>query len=475
VSDAGLTPSPPAPPPSGAAPSAASPPSGAAPSAASPPSGAAPGRPGSGVPATAPADEPRLLYLHVIVAALLGGFAVLGWFALYEWLNKKLWDNGFVSAHHWMFPVVCLPLSLAVGLLVKYWRAPSNLDGSMLDSLTGDVSRLQWKNLPVTVVQSLVSLFSGAVLGPEGAIGTISSKIAAFYCDLFRIPARHRPKLVFTSVSSAYNGLLESPVFTAVLGTEVSPDKAAWLATLPATLIGGGIGYGIFLLVGSSGFANFLHLPPVQHYVALDIVYVVLLALVGIVLAVLTGLFMRVAAGLFGRFRERVVTRALLAGVVFSVVGYFAPLVMFSGESQSKTLIANAASYGVALLGLIAVAKLALLAVGFKSGFLGGPTFPLIFASTAVALALNIVFPGIPITILVAGIMASAVYVVFRTPLMVVLLTGFMLDATPDLTALIVLSVATAMIVAPQLQKLIAARLARRQATPQKTTPQSPT
>jgi H+/Cl- antiporter ClcA len=432
---------------------------------------AAGGAAASGPPGAAEAPGSRLLYLHVIVVALGGGFALLGWFALYEWLNKKLWDNSFVSSHHWMFPVICLPLSLVVGLLVKYFKAPNNLEGSLLDSLTGDVSHLQWKNLPVTVVQSLVSLFSGAVLGPEGAIGSISSKIAAFYCDAFRIPVADRPKLVFTSVSSAYNGLLESPVFTAVLGTEVSPDKTAWLATLPATLIGGAIGYGVFLLVGNSGFANFLHLPPVKHYVALDMIYVVLLAFVGIVLAVLTGLFMQVALRLFGRFQKRIVTRALIAGVIFSVAGYFAPLIMFSGESQSKTLIANAASYGVALLLVIAVVKLALLAVGFKSGFLGGPTFPLIFASTSVALALNIVFPDIPITILVAGIMASAVYVLFRTPLMVVLLTAFMLNATPDLTALIILSVATAMIVTPQLQRLIAARQAERRAGRQ-TSPQ---
>jgi H+/Cl- antiporter ClcA len=418
-------------------------------------------------PAFAEPAQSRLIYVHVVVVAFLGGFALLGWFAFYNWLNKKLWDNSFVSAHHWMFPVICLPLSLVVGLLVKYFKAPSNLDGSILDSLTGNPTHLVWKNLPVTVVQSLVSLFSGAVLGPEGAIGQISSKLAALYCDAFRIPTADRPKLVFTGVASAYNGLLESPVFTAVLGTEVSADKTAWLATLPATLIGGAIGYAIFLLVGSSGFANFLHLPPVQHYVALDIVYVVLLALVGIVLAVLTGAFMQAAMRLFARFRERVVTRALLAGVIFSVVGYFAPLVMFSGESQSKTLIDNAASYGVALLLLIAVVKLALLAVGFKSGFMGGPTFPLIFASVSVALALNIAFPGIPITILVAGIMASAVYVLFRTPLMVVLLTAFMLNATPDLTALIILSVATAMIVAPQLLRLITARQAKRQAKSQ--------
>ena len=134
---------------------------------------------------------------------------------------------------------------------------------------------------------------------------------------------------------------------------------------------------------------------------------------------------------------------------------------MFSGETQVKTVIDGAAGYGIALLLVMAVGKLALLSVGFKSGFFGGPTFPLIFASVSVALALNIVFPGVPVAILVAGIMAGAVYVLSRTPLMVVLLTGSMLDGGPTMVALIVLAVATVMIVTPPLQKLIAARQAR--------------
>ena len=164
---------------------------------------------------------------HVIVVSLIGGFGVLLWFVLYEWLNKLIWDGSFVTDNAWMFPVICLPFSLLVGLLVKYAKAPSNLDGSILDSLTGDVSHLRWRDLPATVATSLASLFSGAVLGPEGAIGNIASKIAALYCDLFRVPADRRPKLVFASVASGYNGLLENPVFAAVLGTGGRGDQEA--------------------------------------------------------------------------------------------------------------------------------------------------------------------------------------------------------------------------------------------------------
>ena len=377
-------------------------------------------------------------------------------------LNKLVWEHGFVTGHAWMFPVVCLPFSLLVGLLVKYAKAPSNLDGSMLDSLTGDVMALRWKDLPATIATSLASLLSGAVLGPEGAIGNIASKIAALYCDLLRIPADRRPKLVFATVSSGYNGLLENPIFAAVLGTEVAATRKQGLSTLPASLIGGAIGYGIFLVLGEVGFLGFLHLPAVESYIWWYAPLMVPLALVGLLLAMLTAVFMRMATAFFGRFTEHVVLRAVVAGVVFSAVGLFAPLVMFAGETQVQTMIEGAAGYGIALLLVMAAGKLALMAVGFRSGFLGGPTFPLIFASTAVALALNLAFPDVPVAILVAGIMAGAVYALFRTPLMVVLLTGFMLDMGATMMALIVLAVATVMIATPPLQQRITARQAAR-------------
>jgi H+/Cl- antiporter ClcA len=428
------------------------------------PQAAAPSAAAAATPAETTAAYPWGLYLHVIVVSLIGGFGVLAWFVLYEWLNKLIWDGSYVADHAWMFPVICLPFSLLVGLLVKYARAPSNLDGSILDSLTGDTSHLKWKDLPATVATSLASLFSGAVLGPEGAIGNIASKIAALYCDLFRIPADRRPKLVFASVASGYNGLLENPVFAAVLGTEVAETKQQGLSTLPASLIGGGVGYGVFLLLHETGFVNFLHLPPVPSYSVWDAVLMVPLALIGLALAIFTGASMKISAGVFGRLKERVVLRALVAGAVFSVVGVFAPVVMFSGETQVQTVIEGAAGYGIAVLLVMALGKLALLSVGFKSGFLGGPTFPLIFASTSVALALNLAFPGVPVAIFVAGIMTGAVYALFRTPLMVVLLTGFMLDAGPTMVALIVLAIATVMIVMPPLQRLMAARQARRDA-----------
>jgi len=401
-------------------------------------------------------------YIHVIVIAVIGAVSVLAWLVFFETVNKLLWENDFVTANPWMFPVICLPFSLAVGLLVKYRHAPTTLDESILDSLSGDTSTIDWRTLPVTIVMSLVSLFSGAVLGPEGGIGGIASKLAVLYAEKVRIPAEQRSRLIFSSLASAYNGLVANPLFTGVLGTELIADAESRTKNLPANLIGGSIGYLVFFATGSSGLENYLHLSPNETIDPTDVVLVAVFGLLGLVLAIVAGGLFRAAATFMSRFKDREVERALIAGVIFSVVGTISPILLFSGETQIQTIAADPAKYGPPLLVAMALVKLALLAVAFKSGFLGGPTFPSIFASVCVALALSLLLPGVPSDVIIGGVMAGFLVVLFKAPFMVILLTVVMLQATAELTALIVLAVATVMIVQPYLLAAISSRQAAR-------------
>jgi H+/Cl- antiporter ClcA len=409
-------------------------------------------------------DRPVHPYLHVVAVAVITAAVVLVWLVFYETVNRLLWENDVVTANPWLFPVICLPFSLVVGLLVKYRKAPTTLDESLLDSLSGDTSAIDWRTLPITVLMSLVSLFSGAVLGPEGGIGGIASKLAVLYAEKVRIPAEQRSRLVFSSLASGYNGLIANPLFTGVLGSELVKDAEARARNLPANLIGGSIGFLIFFAAGSSGLENYLHLSPTQPYQPYDAALVLAFGLVGLILAVIAGGLFRVSAGFFGRFNERPVERALIAGVIFSAVGVVAPILLFSGETQIQTVVANPSSYGPLVLLGMALVKLALLAVAFKSGFLGGPTFPAIFASVCVALAISLVLPGVRSDVLIGGVMAGFLIVLFKAPFMVILLTSVMLQATPELTALIVLAVAAVMIVQPYVIATITRRQAARAA-----------
>jgi H+/Cl- antiporter ClcA len=405
--------------------------------------------------------QPVHPYLHVIAVAVIAAVAVLAWLVVYEVLNDLLWENQLLTANPWLFPAICLPFCLAVGLLVKNRAAPTNLGESMLETFSGDVTRIAWRTLPVNVVMAWVSLLSGAVLGPEGGIGGIASKIAALYGEKMVVPVEQRSRLVFSTLASAYNGLVANPLFTGVLGSELVKDPEARTRNLPANLIGGSIGFLIFFAAGNTGLEDYLHLGDPGAIALPDVLVVIVMALAGMLLAVIGAGLFRVASAIFGRFEGREVERALAAGLVFSAVGMVAPILLFSGESQIRTIAADPTAYGAGVLLAMAVVKLALLAVAFKAGFLGGPTFPGIFASVCVALAVTLVVPSVSEPVVIGGVMAGFLTVLFRAPFLVILLTSIMLQATPELIALIVLAVAAVLIAQPY---LLAAASRRRQA-----------
>ena len=126
---------------------------------------------------------------------------------------------------------------------------------------------------------------------------------------------------------------------------------------------------------------------------------------------------------------------------------------MFSGEIQVHTLIDNSVQFGVAMLLLFAVLKILLLAVSFKGGYLGGPIFPILFSSTMIGLALSLVFPGVPVGILVLCIEVAAITLALGAPLSSILLVAVVGAADPHMLALLALSAVTAMILAQVLKR----------------------
>jgi H+/Cl- antiporter ClcA len=147
----------------------------------------------------------------------------------------------------------------------------------------------------------------------------------------------------------------------------------------------------------------------------------------------------------------------------------FLPELLFSGESQIHAIVANPAQYGVGTLVLLAVVKLLLLGLSFKSGFLGGPTFPILFSCTMLGLALSQLFPTVPLSILILCIQASAIALALNAPLTAILLVSVIGTSNPDTIALIVLSTVIALLVGAAVKQAVARRVA--QAAPASSSP----
>jgi H+/Cl- antiporter ClcA len=150
------------------------------------------------------------------------------------------------------------------------------------------------------------------------------------------------------------------------------------------------------------------------------------------------------------------VLRGLVGGLGMGIIGALLPLTLFSGESETAELITGAAEIGVVMLIVLGLVKLFATSLLLSTGWKGGYIFPIMFASVALGLALDLLFPGIPVAVCVAATMAGALVAALRAPLFAALFTLVLVQKE---TAAVV---AVAVVVSALLTALIAMWVARR-------------
>ena len=403
-------------------------------------------------------------FYMVILFALVSIVFTAVWLGIYEFLNKAIWSNDFVTSHKWTIIVGVLFFSLLVGLAQKYLRAPTVIHGGAAESIKGG-KEPDYTTFPGALLSSYFSLFSGASVGPEGPLGILVQDIAAWMGEKLKVAKEYKLGLTMAAMASAYNGIIGSPLFTAALATEFQVGgKELGFAFIAWNLLAGVVGYFFFTLLGLHVFAQYIPFTPISTLTLPYALYAILLGLIGTLLTLFIAGCFQVFGRVLGSFGNRVVLRTFVAGVVIAIVVYFFPQVMFAGETQIFPMINNPAQFGVLMLLLFALLKIMLLALSFKSGYLGGPTFPTLFSCTMVAMALSLIFPAIPVSILVLCIESAAVALLLNAPLTAILLVAVIGTADPYLISLMCLSTATAMFVGLGVKRLMARRAADKEA-----------
>jgi len=154
--------------------------------------------------------------------------------------------------------------------------------------------------------------------------------------------------------------------------------------------------------------------------------------------------------------KRHVVLRGLLGGLGLGIIGALLPLTLFSGEEGTAELITHAAEIGVLMLIVLGLVKLFATTLLLATGWKGGYIFPILFASVALGLAVNLLFPGIPVAVTVAATMAGALVAALKAPLFAALFTTVLVQKE---TAPVI---AVAVVVSALLTALLALRAARR-------------
>jgi len=205
--------------------------------------------------------------------------------------------------------------------------------------------------------------------------------------------------------------------------------------------------------------------PPVESLTWWMVLYAVILAVVGTLIALFTGICMRGIERVMDKtFGDRVIQRVMAAGVIIAVVGYFLPALLFSGEMQIHLILENPAAIGAAMLFLYAVLKILLFALSFKSGYIGGPIFPILFSCTMMGLSLSLLFRRC-CRHLCALHRAAAFALAMGAPLTAIILVLVVSNPGSAMMVLVVISATTALVIGALLPQL-RARWTRKQVTP---------
>jgi H+/Cl- antiporter ClcA len=390
----------------------------------------------------------------VLIAFIAIAFTAI-WLLTYESLNALIWMNDFVTANRWTIPAGAVFFSLLVGLCLKYLHAPDVIHGGMTDSMKGEGAHSDYKTFPGTLLSSFLSLFSGASVGPEGPLAFLVMEISAWTRVKLNILNEVSLGFDVAALASAYNGIVGSPIFTAVFATEFNVGNKDALKFLAWNLLAGIIGYLFYYLLGLQSFYSLMEFPAVEQVTFRYVMYAIILGILGAIIAILIGLVMKGMGNAIERaFKDRIMTRILFAGVVIGAVCYVIPELMFSGEASIHSIISNPAQFGIALLLVMALLKVFLLALSFKSGYLGGPIFPTIFTCTMIGLALSLMFPGIPVGIFVCCLEVAVITLALGVPLTAILLIAVLSSVSQNLLALLVVSAVVAMVLGFAIREL---------------------
>ena len=410
---------------------------------------------------TSPVQNINPKIWQIIFIAIIAIVFTSIWLETYIYLNAVIWMNDFVQANPWTIIVGVLVFSLLVGLCEKYLDAPNVIQGGFTDSMKGEGHEGNYKTFPGTLLSSFFSLFSGASVGPEGPLAFLIMEISAWIREKLKISKDTAFGFDVAALSSAYNGIIGSPLFSAVFATEFNVGKKDALTFLAWNLIAGVIGFFIFSLLGLHSFAGFLIFPAIPEITLPYVIYAIALGILGALVAIFMGIVMKgMGIAMEKAFKDKIITRILFAGVIIAGVCYFIPELMFSGETTIHAIVENPAEFGILMLLLMAVLKIMLLALSFKSGFLGGPIFPTLFACTMIGLALSLVFPTVPVGIFVLCTMAAVVTLALGAPLTAILLVIVIASANPNMSALLVLSSVVALILGITVRQIREKRVA---------------
>lgn len=413
-------------------------------------------------PQARPAPYAKLMAL-IVVLGLVCALVTFAFIAFVHQGTHLIWDQAaqMLGMDPRVFTVmVCTIGGLLVGLLIKFFGDHNAIFADLMLEF-GKTGRFNYRSAPGIVVTAFVSLVSGGSLGPEAPLADACGGIGTLLSDRLKLNPQETRTMGYSGVSGMLAAFITSPFGGALLGLESAQGGYTGLVmyfwVLFPSLLASAVATVVFVLLSGSFFETLYQFPTYSPRLV-DLIYAAPLGLIGGAVGLLFMLSLRRLQLLLQPMKAHVVLRGLLGGLVMGLIGAFLPLTLFSGEAETTDLIHHAAEIGILMLVVLGIAKLLATSLLLATGWKGGYIFPIMFASVALGMAVNLLFPNIPVAVTVAATMAGALVAALKAPLFAALFTSALVQKETGVV------IAVAVVVSALLTAVLALRAARRAA-----------
>jgi H+/Cl- antiporter ClcA len=388
-------------------------------------------------------------YWRIIVRSIgLGLFAgVFGliYLALVRTGTDALWGDwetpGLFSGT-WQVMVIPIAAGLLVGIIYKVFRLPPRFEGFITELQEGHVDP---RTAPGAVGIALVSLIGGASLGPEAPLGTAGGAAGTWLARRRGEDAEGVRQSSFVGISAMFGGLLSTPIGGPLLAFELEHEQtnAYYFRHLVPGMISGAVAFGVMWPVIGAPFEGLID---IEHgaFESWMLVAAAAIGVIAFLAALVVGKIMLGAVSVMRHLDERPVVRGLVGGAVVGVTAFALPLTLFSGDHSLSAILGNLESFGLPMLIALALVKAIALGASLGGGFYGGPIFPLFFIGGVLGIAVNVVFPAIPLGLAVGATMAGLGAAVSLLPLSMAILVAILTNSGLVVSSAIVVAAATA-------------------------------
>jgi H+/Cl- antiporter ClcA len=410
-----------------------------------------------------PQANPKSYVRLMALVALLGIVSAVITFAFIALVNlgiDRIWERASLSTgldDRLFTLLVCALGGLLVGLLVRIFGDHNAIFAELMREF-GRTGRFDYRHAPGIVITAVVSLVSGASLGPEAPLADACGGLGTWASERLKLDDKETRTMGYGGLSGMLAAFITNPFGGALLSLESAQGGMTGVMVyfwgLFPSLLASAVATVVFVAL-AGGFFETLYAFPDYTPRLVDLVLAVPLSLVGGLAGLLFTLLFKRFRQLMQPLKEHLVLRGVIGGLGMGIIGALLPLTLFSGEDQTLDLIQQATEIGFWMLVLLAVSKLLATSLLLATGWKGGYVFPIMFAGVALGMACQFYFPSVPDAVTVAAVLAGALVATLRAPLFSALFTLALVEVD---TAPVV---AVAVISASFLVALLALREAR--------------